>query len=161
MRQPIKPTWIVVMDSSVAHFYALHHDEDGNRNIDEAAPDMQSNIHRRSQDLKSDKPGRGFSSAATDARHAMEPPHDYHKLEKHDFVHTVVAYLDAMRNAHKFERLVIVAPDRSLGEFRREMRDPLRRCVWREVDKDLVRLNAQELWLRLAPALQEELTQES
>ena len=29
MRQPIKPTWIVVMDSSTANFYALHHDENG------------------------------------------------------------------------------------------------------------------------------------
>lgn len=158
MRHPIKPTWIVVMDSSVAYFYTLHHGENGERRIDEAAPSMESNLHRRSSDVKSDKPGRGMRAAGASARHAMEPPHDYHKLEKHDFVHAVAGYLNDARNANKFERLVLVAPDRSLGELRQELVDPLRKCVWREIDKDLVKLNVQDLWARLAPALQEELT---
>lgn len=158
MRQPIKPTWVVVMDSSTAAFYALHHDDSGGRRIDPAAPDMDSNLHRHSADLKSDKPGSGFASAGSSVRHGMEPPHDFHKLEKHDFVHAVVHFLNGARNEHKFERLALVAPRRTIGELRHEFPDPLRKCVWREIDKDLVKLNAHDLWERLAPALVEELS---
>ena len=155
MKHPIKPTWIVVMDSSVARFYALRHDDGGERRIDAVADAMESDLHRHSQDLKSDKPGRGFRAGNSTARHAMEPPHDYHKLEKHDFVRAVAAALKTAHDGHKFERLALVAPDRSLGELRGALDDSVRKTVWREVPKDFVKFSDQELWARLEPALQE------
>ena len=161
MRHPIKPTWIAVMDSSAARFYALHHDADGNRRMEAAADPLESDLHRHSQDVVSDKPGRGFRAGNSSARHGMEPPHDYHKLEKHDFVHVVAARLKSAFDEHKFERLVVVAPVRSLGEMREALDDTVKKCVWREVGKDLVKLSDHDLWARLEPELREEIGSEA
>lgn len=156
MKHKVKPTWIVVMDSSTARFYVLRQDE-GGRRIEEAADAMESGLHRHSADVKSDRPGRGFRSGNSTARHAMEPPQDFHKLEKHDFVHAVAQKLRAAHDAHEFERLAVVAPERSLGELRNLLPDNVKNAVWREIAKDLVKLNDQELWARVAPALEEHL----
>jgi protein required for attachment to host cells len=161
MRDEFEPTWIVVMDSSMARFYALKHDVNGDRCIEQADDTMESNLHGHAQDLKSDKPGRGFRAGNATARHSMEPPHDYHKLEKHDFVRAVAAHLKAAQNANKFVRLAVVAPDRSLGELRGELADTLKKALWREVPKDLVKLNDQDLWARLEPELHEELSSDA
>ena len=149
-----QPTWIVVMDSAVAHFYALRAGEAG-PTIEKADESIEAGLHRHASDLKSDKPGRGFAHAGTSSRHAMEPAHDYHKLEKHDFVRVVAASLERAYDAHAFERLVLVAPARSLGELRRELPDKVKNTLWHEIPKDLVKLGKQELWVRLAPMLEE------
>lgn len=161
MKHHISPTWIVVMDSSVARFYALHRDADGTLRIDAAADAMTSDLHRHAQDLKSDAPGRGFRSATSSAHHGLEPKHDYHKLEKHDFVRSVSDVLKTAHDAHAFERLVLVAPERSLGELRSVLAKPVGECVWREIGKDLVKLTDQELWARIEPDLHEHLESEA
>jgi len=154
MKHKAKETWIVVMDSAAAHFYLLPSDEAA-RSLDVAAESMQSSLHRHAADLKSDKPGRGFPGAGSSSRHGMEPPHDYHKLEKHEFVHAVSAYLEHAFDQHKFDRLVMVAPERCLGELRGELPGKVKKVLWREIPKDLMKLGGQELWLRLAPLLKE------
>jgi len=161
MRDEFETTWIVVMDSSMARFYTLKHDANANRCIEPVGDAMESGLHTHARDLKSDKPGRGFRAAGSTARHGMEPPHDYHKLEKHDFVHAVAARLKSAQDANKFARLAVVAPDRSLGELRSEMADTLKKVLWREVAKDLVKLNDHNLWIRLEPELREELGSEA
>lgn len=154
MKHKSKKTWIVVMDSAAANFYLLPGNDAG-RSLDVAAKSMQAGLHRHASDLKSDKPGRGFPSAGSSARHGMEPPHDYHKLEKHEFVHAVCGFLEHAFDEHEFDRLVIVAPERSLGELRSELPDKVKRVLWREVPKDLMKLGVQDLWTRLAPLLEE------
>jgi len=154
MKHKTKKTWILVMDSAAAHFYLLPSDDTG-RSLDVAAESMQADLHRHASDLKSDKPGRGFPSAGSSARHGMEPPHDYHKLEKHEFVHAISGYLEHAFDEHKFERLVVVAPERTLGELRGELPDKVKKVLWREVPKDLMKLHVQDLWVRLAPLLKE------
>lgn len=154
MKHKSKTTWIVVMDSTAAHFYLLR-DEGAGRSLAVAAESMQSGLHRHASDLKSDAPGRGFAAAGATARHGMEPPHDYHKLEKHDFVHAVSGFLERAYDAHKFERLVLVAPERSLGELHGQLPGKVKKTVWQEVPKDLMKLGVQDLWARLAPLLEE------
>lgn len=156
MKHKLIPTWIVVMDSSVARFYALEHDGQGFR-IVPSADGMTSDIHRHSADLKSDRPGRGFRAGNSSARHAMEPPHDSHKQEKHDFVHAVTQRLKTAHDAHEFERLAIVAPERSIGELRALLPDKMKSAVWQEIAKDFVKLGDRELWTRIAPVLEERL----
>lgn len=150
MKHESKTTWIVVMDSAAAHFYRLC-DGDAAQPLVAAADKIQSGLHRHASDLKSDAPGRGFPGAGASARHAREPQHDYHKLEKHDFVHAVSDYLERAYDQHKFERLVLVAPERSLGELHSQLPAKLRKAVWQEVPKDLMKLGMRDLWTRLAP----------
>jgi protein required for attachment to host cells len=157
MRDEFEPTWIVVMDSSVARFYTLTQDVNANRSIVPAADMMESALHGHARDLKSDKPGRSYRAGNEAARHGIEPSHDYHKLEKHEFVRAVAAVLKSAHDANKYSRLAIVTPSRSLGELRSELADTVKNVVWREISKDLVKLSDHDLWLRLEPELQEEL----
>lgn len=154
MNKKMKKTWIVVADGASAQFYMLRESNAG-RSIEPAADIMTSGIHRHAADLKSDKPGRAFAGAGSVVRAAVEPHHDYHKLEKHNFAHAVAAFLEHAFGEHKFERLVLVAPDRSLGELRSELPDKVKAVVWREILKDLAWLGPQDLWARIAPALEE------
>jgi hypothetical protein len=65
---------------------------------------------QHSRDLKSDKPGRSYSSARGGMRHALEPPHDYHKLEKHRFT----ALLAEACGRREFDQLILVSPRRRI-----------------------------------------------
>jgi protein required for attachment to host cells len=75
-------------------------------------------------------------------------------MEKHNFVHRIVKEFDDSYDRHEFKHLVVVAPERSLGEFRSIASDKLLRTVWREVPKELTQFSAPELEIRLKPFLQ-------
>jgi protein required for attachment to host cells len=154
MRTRLIPTWIVVTDASRAEFFALG-EADGVRNMEMAAPVMVSHLEHHSSDLKSDKPGRSFASVGGGVRHAVEPHHDYHKLEKHDFAASVMAFLEKSFDAHAFERLVFVAPSRTIGELRALLPHKMKASVWHEIPHDYLKLGAGEIWARIAPELKE------
>ncbi len=154
MKTALMPTWIVVTDASRAQFFALRH-ADGIRTMEEAAPTMASHLADHSSDLKSDRPGRSFSSAGGGVRHAVEPHHDYHKLEKHDFAQAVMTFLEEAFDAHRFERLVLVAPHRTLGELRTLLPHKMKAHIWHEIAHDLTKLGRTELWARISPELTE------
>src|SRR5215469_7587677 len=72
--------------------------------------------HRRSRDLASDRPGRAFESAAP-GRHAYEPRHDPHLLEKERFAHLVAEELNEAAGRNAFDELVVAAPARVLHDI--------------------------------------------
>ena len=142
---------VVVFDSGKARFFTHH----PNGRL-ESLKTWESGLHRNNTDTVSDKPGRSVSSVGQ-GRSAIEPKHDPHKMEKHNFVHALVAELDTAFDQGKFKRLVVVAPERSLGEFRKEASAKLMRTVWREVPKDLVHFSESDLQERLAPHFKPEI----
>ncbi len=111
-----KRTLIVVADGARARF--LEPSEDLRTLVPAEESDMLVPKARQpSRDLATDKPGRGFSPTRDGGRHGFEPVHDYHKLEKHKFAARLADTLDQACAARKFDRLVLVAPKRSLGEL--------------------------------------------
>src|SRR5688572_10146865 len=94
-------------------------------------------LHRRTSEAVSDRQGRTFASTGGGIRSPYEPKHDQHKMEKHNFVHRIVKELEESYDRGEFKHLVVVAPQRSLGEFRSIAPDKLLRVVWREVPKEL------------------------
>ena len=82
-------------------------------------------------------PGRTFSASRNGVRHAFEPPHDYHKLEKHRFMATLADALDDACGRRAFDDLILVAPRRSLGELRGLLSKRVQGSVRQEVAKDL------------------------
>ncbi|MDP1964452.1 MAG: host attachment protein, partial [Reyranella sp.] len=141
-------TWIVVADGARARFLAPSDDRSKlvpARNADMVALESRGHAH----DLKSDKPGRSYSSARGGVRHALEPPHDPHKLEKHRFSASLVEALEVACERREFDRLVVVAPRRSLGEMRTLMSSRLQRCIQHEIAKDLTNETSARLWKRL------------
>lgn len=147
-----KRTLIVVADGSRARF--LEPGEDPRTLVPGVHGDMTAAEARRPvRDLVTDRPGRGFASARSEARHAFEPAHDIHKMQKHDFTARLAEVLDEAFGEGRFDRLVLVAPDRSLGELRSLLSARVRGAVSHEVAKDLTRATPAELRQALAAAL--------
>ena len=118
--------WVVVTDGALARFFAPN--PKVNRLLPVATELTSARANKRASDLKSDRPGRAFGSSRSGQRHAIEPKHDHHKMEKHRFSALVVDVLDRALLEHDFEDLIIVAPRRSIGEIRALLSDRLRDC---------------------------------
>jgi protein required for attachment to host cells len=145
-----KRTLIVVADGARARFFSPTEDAATLRPARRA--DMVSAESRyRSRDLRSDRPGRGFSTARDARRAAFEPPHDYHKLEKHRFSVELARVLEDACEHNEFDQLVLVAPHRSLGELRKLLPEKVQEMVRREIPKDLTNETVPQLWRRLSP----------
>jgi protein required for attachment to host cells len=143
-------TWIVVADGARARFFMAS--GDGGGLVPARAADMVAPLSRRpARDLKSDKPGRGYSSSRSGVRHAFEPPHDFHKIEKHRFAASLAEALDEASGAKAFDRLVLVAPHRSLGELRGLLSARVKRQISQEIARDLTNQTPARLWSRLQP----------
>jgi protein required for attachment to host cells len=116
---------------------------------------MLSHLQAHARDMHSDHPGRYQRGGSYQQQDTFDTAHDPHKLEKHDFVRKVVERLQSAHDAHEFARLAIVAPQRTVGEIRMLAGEKLSRTFWREIGKDLVKLNRDQLWTHIAPELVE------
>ena len=145
----IREVWVVVADGAKARFYTANHKMSAFEPVGPSiAISTDAKLHAR--ELKSDRPGRSISSSRTGLRHAIEPQHDYHKMEKHRFTQAIAEHLESALNRQAFDGLVIVAPRRSLGELRTLLNDAVKARVQAEVAKDLTRESAEMLWEHLA-----------
>ena len=152
MARKVPVPWIVVADGARARFFTPH---ESGRKFAAAGPGnlVAPQSKQRPRDLKSDKPGRGFASAGGTGRHAFEPPHDYHKLEKHRFMVVLAEALDEACAAKAYDALVLVLPRRSLGELRPLLSRRVAARVRLEVAKDLSTQTMTALWKQLSPKL--------
>ncbi len=149
-KQRNKKTTIVVADGARARFFTPSDDAKALRSSGTA--DMVWPASRaRSRDLKSDKPGRSFAGAGASRRGGLEPPHDFHKIEKHRFTLELAHALNAAFERREFDQLVVVAPRRSLGELRKLLPVRVLRVVALEIAKDLTAETPAALWKRVAP----------
>jgi protein required for attachment to host cells len=145
-------TLIVVADGSRARF--LEASEDRRKLVPSEHGEMTAAEARRpARDLVTDKPGRGFASARGSMRHAFEPPHDIHKMQKRNFTARLAGVLDKACADKQFDRLVLVAPRRSLGELRALLSARVKKAVSHEVAKDLTTSTPTALHKALADTL--------
>jgi len=138
---------VIVFDGRVARFFK----GDGSAGL-KPVSEMHSGLHRFARDAGSDKGGRRFSPTS---RHAMEPKHDLHKEEKHDFVVKLAKTLDTAYDQGAFKRLIVVAPERSLGEFRKVASERLMKLMVGQVPNELTRCTDHEIMERLRTTLSE------
>jgi len=143
-------TLVAVFDSAHAGFFEY---KQAHGKLQRVLDEVASRLHHDRRAIESDKPGRGFSSAGG-PHHAYESEHDARKLEKHDFVRAIANAIEAAFDRHQYASLVVVAPPRSIGEFRSVASAKLRNTVWREVEKDFADLTDPELEKQLVPILQ-------
>ena len=129
-------TWILIADGTQAR--VLEHTGPGKglagvKGLDWSITPLQS------QDINSDRPGRGFSSGGS-ARSAMEPRTDPAQHREAEFVRSVAAALDRKAQEGVFDRLVIAAAPIALGNFRKVLSDHVKKTIVAELDKDLTNL---------------------
>jgi protein required for attachment to host cells len=147
-----KRTLVVVADGGRARFLEPRHDR--HTLVPAGRADMvwpESREHSR--DIVSDRPGRAANTASPNIRSALAAPSDYHKLEKHRFSAALAEVLDDVRQGGEYDRLVLVAPPRSLGELHELMSPQVKQMVSHEVGKDLTASTPESLWRALEKVL--------
>lgn len=136
-----KTTWICVADAAGATLYRSDGPGTPFRTLERLLPEVFEDEHQ--------KGGRVHESADT-SRHAMEPRSDPEKLEKRQFADAVANRIDAAAAVEGFDRLILVAPPRFLGDLRQALGEKSRKATVLEVNKDLTRLDPAALRERLA-----------
>jgi protein required for attachment to host cells len=144
-------TWVIVADSGRAQL--LIPDEDETQLLPADLPGLSAvDVSRHARDVKSDRPGRSFSSERGGVRHAIEPRHDYHKQEKHKFAAAMADAINRACLAQDYDRLVLVVPPRTLGELRSLLSDRVQAHM-SVIPKDLTKATTSTIWLEVADAV--------
>jgi len=89
-----------------------------------------------------DRPGRGFASAGSTRRSAMEPT-DWHEIEEHRFAERVSEALERLVRERGAPALILAAPPRTLADLRGALRPDVKARVVREINKDFTK---QPVW---------------
>ena len=126
-------TWVVVADGARARVFV---NEGVGKGVHELEDRAFVGSRRQNQDIQADRPGRAFDSAGQ-GRHSMEPRTDPHQHEEREFLRDVVSWLSEHGQNNDFERLVLIAAPRALGELRSLLPKPLSAKVVGEIAKDL------------------------
>jgi protein required for attachment to host cells len=90
-----------------------------------------------------DKPGRVLDRAS--GRYSNVQQLDWHTLAEADFAHEIAAALEVRLEAHDFDKLIIVAPPRTLAELRASLSEKVQKTVIAEHHKDLTKHPVHEI----------------
>ena len=115
---------------------------------DAAQIDLRVEAHREQENLPnrdqaSDAPGRSFSSVGN-RRSAMEET-DFHQIAEDRFAAEAADLLRGRALGGDFEKLVVVAPPRTLGELRKHYHPAVTSRIIDEINKDLTGLPIDEI----------------
>ena len=138
--KPVR-TWIVVADGAQARFLI---NQGPGKGLEAAFNEKNKEAGRSTRDLGSDKPGRVYDRFGP-GRHTMVPRVDWHQFEKRKFAKEMAAILDAAAEKRKFDRLVLVAPPKTLGTLRTALNKNTTKLVTAELAKDLTQVTVGEL----------------
>jgi protein required for attachment to host cells len=137
----MKRTWVVVADSSRAKIFQV----DGLRGPlmeVESLVHPEARVHDR--ELSTDLPGRAFDSAGQ-GRHGMESMTTPKESAALAFAREVCLRVKAARVNGEAESFVIAAAPGFLGLLRNALDAATKAHVALEIDKNLVRLRAEEI----------------
>jgi protein required for attachment to host cells len=138
----MKPTttWILIADGAHARIFANR----GPGNGIELVEGKIDADHRPTHEIVADRLGRTHESVGA-TRHAIAAEHDPHRELKHTFAVKLAHMLDQRRAEHAYDRLVLVAPPKTLGDLREALPSSVRALVRAELDKDLTKTPVAEL----------------
>ncbi len=134
--KPIR-TWIVIADGAHARIFL---NEGPGRGLTLALPKSPDVPLPPARELGTDRPGRVFESADS-SRHALEPRADWHRLEKQQFAREVAHVVDRAAGDNAFDRLVLIAPPKTLGDLRAALCPASRGAIHGELAKDLTHVS--------------------
>lgn len=139
-------TWVVVADSSRARIFQLKGPGIPMEELHTLAH-PEGRLHER--ELQSDRPGRAFDSRGNQ-RHAMGQDVSPAEQEQLAFGREIRDLVEQGRNSQAFDRLYLVAPPVLLGVLRKCLGDQARKCVEKELGKNLVQSGEEEIRRQLA-----------
>lgn len=133
-------TWVVLADGARARIVESEGPGSEVRPVYEEE-DVRARLPAR--EINTDKHGRGFDSggrgdAAAHGRHAYETSIDPQRKEQADFIRGLAEILDEGAQKNAYDRLVLIAPPKALGDLRASISKTVSGKVSEEVAKDLV-----------------------
>jgi len=134
-------TWILIADGARARLFVNEGPGSG------LMPAIDEDLiwdNRPSREIASDRSGQTFDSGGQ-GRHGMEPPTDPHRHEQRAFTQKVARLLEDNRKQDSFDRLIIVAPPKALGDLREALSVGVSERVTGELSKDLTKVPVHSL----------------
>jgi len=134
---PMKPTktWILIADGGRARI--LENDGPGH-GLKPVEGMTFNHALPPTHELVRDRQPRAFESVGH-TRHAIDTGLDPHRKEKEKFAMELAAVLASEAAKKSFDRLVIIAPAKALGELRAALSEPVREKVHNEIVMDLTK----------------------
>ncbi len=149
------PTCVVVADQAEARIYLLR----SGTALRQIGKYANPGAHLHDRDLKSDRPGRIFTSARAPAGRRSAVAHHATGGERKPrrelataFARRISGEFAAVAKATPFDRLFLIAEPRFLGTLRRALPAALRAKVTAEIAKDLMHLPTAQLRARVTAA---------
>jgi protein required for attachment to host cells len=142
-------TWVLVADATHASVFVNDGPGRGLSPADE--PSFKSGVPRYTREVVSDREGRSWGAGGV-GRHGMDPPTDPKRHAEASFAREVAQTIGQAALDKKFDRLVLVAPPKALGDLRAELPKHAQDRVTREIPKDLVHLDGNGLARHLTEA---------
>ena len=142
-------TWVVVANGTTAR--ALENEGVG-KGLNPAPAFEMSVESPPTREQGSDRPGRVHDRFGP-GRHAMEPKADWHRRDKALFAKAVAKRIESSARDGRFDRLVLIAPPKAMGDIRAALDRHVRDLVTGEVTKDLTHGDLAEIEKHLGDVL--------
>lgn len=133
--KPVR-TWIVIADGARARIVK---NAGPGRGVEADAELVFRSEHHKLQEIMADKPGRAFDSVGK-GRHAMAYGADAVRQDELHFLQSLAERLEKEAMADAYDRLILIAPPRALGDLRSFLSKPVKSRVHDEIAKDLTQL---------------------
>lgn len=148
----MKPTitWLVIADGDKARIF--EHPGPGKGLHARQELDLDQ-AHLRAHDIMADRPGRVVASHGSGSRAAVDYKTDPVETRERHFLEQLARLLDEKRAAKAYDRLVIAAPPRALGELRPALSEAVRTAIIAELAKDLTKTPTDKLGDHLADVM--------
>lgn len=134
----MKPTWILVANSSQARMFAAESSTD--------LEEIQDFFHKEScmheHEITSDQSGEIVGKAG---RHAYQSHISPKQQEVINFAKKIARHIDQSHKENKFRKLMLVADPSFLGELRKQLSDEVSETISFELDKNLAAQNVDDI----------------
>ncbi|MCB1518662.1 MAG: host attachment protein [Hyphomicrobiaceae bacterium] len=134
-------TWILLADGNRARIVEFDGPANGLR---EDAGLQFAQVPMKAGEMQTDRPGRSFASAGY-GRAAMAPHTDPVEKREADFTANLAATLDEKLRQNAFDRLIIAAAPKALGNLRKALSARVNEVVYAEIAKDLLNVPSDKL----------------
>ncbi len=138
-------SWVVVCDGTKALIFCNEGDAEL---LNLKALDIQIMPDPPTRDQGTDRPGRVHQSQGA-SRSAVEGT-DFHAEAEVHFISQLAERLDVAARDHDVKHVILVAPPKALGIFRKHMTPALHALIRAEVGKDFAQLSTAEIEKHLA-----------
>ena len=130
--------WILAADNFLVRIYKK------TSNRMELIGEAEPNISSIETEINNKTLGRMVSAAGSTVHHKFEPNDNESRHDELIFVHDVSKFLEQLETADVFDRLIIVASPKMLGDLRSNLSQSVKCRVIIEVDKDLTKLGNED-----------------